>query len=115
MQQQQGLNYSEEERVVREGAAQRHREALAALPPNWKLYRRQKDCKPYYHNAETGQTVWQHPGGWGPSHSSTTSAMSVGLKGSFAKLSVSGGGSKSELASQDPAPRNIHMPKPLAY
>ena len=102
---------SEEER---EAAARRYREALAALPPGWKMYSRQKDYKPYYHNAETGQTVWKHPGGWKyPLRSS--SAISVGLKGSFAKLSVGDGGSKSELASQDPAPRNIHMPKPLAY
>ena len=112
MQQQQALNYSED--ALREAAARRHREALAALPPGWKLYRREKDNKPYYHNAETGQTVWQHPGGWTPSILSA-SAISVGLKGSFAKLSVCGGGGKSELASQDPAPRNIHMPKPLAY
>ena len=114
MQQQQALNYSED--ALREAAARRHREALAALPPGWKLYRREKDNKPYYHNAETGQTVWLHPGGWAPGcapSNLSTSAISVGH--SFAKLSVRGGGGKSELASQDPAPRNIHMPKPLAY
>ncbi|KAH8052601.1 hypothetical protein JL722_10155 [Aureococcus anophagefferens] len=63
---QQAAEEANRARVARELAARRHREALLALPPGWQLYRRESDNKPYYHHAASGQTVWQHPGGWSP-------------------------------------------------
>jgi len=63
---QQAAEEANRARVARELAARRHREALLALPPGWQLYRRESDSKPYYHHAASGQTVWQHPGGWSP-------------------------------------------------